>query len=204
MSLFPETIARALAGGKVECANLVKFDFATQPMRIWTGGYTLDTNDGAKWSNVGAFGNMSGIEQAINGEAPEATFTLSGADTEILHLARDEFASEAKGRMVRVYIQFFGVEDANDPDNQRPLDNPFPVWGGRMLLPGFAIDAGAQNQSAECAITVTAESIFSLRTRPRWSMYTVSDQRHRYPLTNDRGFEFVGSLVNKVVAWPDY
>jgi hypothetical protein len=202
MSLFPETIARALAGGKVQAATLVLFDFATQPMRLWLGGGTLDANDGTQWQGTGTLGNMTGIEQAVNGTAPQATFTLSGIDATVLRLARDEFADEARGRLVRVYIQFFGVEDAGDPDNQRCLDNPYPVWAGRMLTPSFSFDGGDDKKPAARTVTVSAESIFSLRSRPRWSMYTDSDQQQRYP--GDKGFQFVGSLVDKVVTWPDF
>lgn len=202
MSLFPETIARALAGGKVQCANLVKFDFTTTPMRLWRGNGKLITNDNADWLAIGTFGDMKGIEQAINGAAPQATFTLSGIDATIMRLARDEFEAEVRGRMARVYFQFFGVEDDDDPDNQRPLDLPYPCWGGRMLTPSFTIDDGGVGQSAACSVTISAESIFSLRSRPRNAMYTDRDQQHRFP--GDAGFEFVGSLVSKVVTWPDY
>lgn len=202
MSFFPETIARALAGGKVECANLVKFDFTTQPMRLWRGNGMLTTNDGAEWLAIGSLGSMNGIEQAVNGEAPEASFTLSGIDADILRLARDEFAAEVKGRLARVYIQFFGVDDPDDPGNQRCLDNPFPVWAGRMLTPSFSMDAGDEKTPAQRSVTISAESIFSLRSRPRWSSYTDRDQQHRFD--GDKGFQFVGDLVNKVVAWPDY
>jgi len=197
VSLFPETIALALAGGKPECANLVKFDFASETVRLWTGPGPLETNDGALWLGTGELGGMSGIEQAVNGQAPEGTFTLSAVDADIMRLARDEFAEEVRGRIARVYIQFFGVDDPDDPDNQRPLDNPYPVWAGRMLTPTFAFDAGGER-----SVTISAESLFSLRSRPRHAMYTDRDQQHRFP--GDRGFEFVGSLVNKVLTWPDW
>lgn len=198
MSLFPETIARALGGGKVEAANLVKFDFASEAMRLWRDYGPLRTNDGAIWQGVGTLGNISGIEQAINGEAPEATVTLSGIDADVMHLARDEFASEVRGRMARVYVQFFGVEDDDDRDNQRVLDRPFPIWGGRMLRPTFAVD----RQTGERSVTISMESLFSLRSRPRYAMYTDRDQDRRFP--GDKGFEFAPSLVNKVLTWPDY
>lgn len=204
MGLFPETIARQLAGGKVECANLVLFDFASRPMRLWLGGGTLETNDGNQWSGVSKLGDMKGIEQAVNGEAPQATFTLSGVDDEIIRVARDEFRTEAKGRLARVYFQFFGVDDPADPDNQRPLDNPYPCWAGRMLQPSFAMDDGGDGEAATGTITVTAESIFSLRSRPRWSMLTDRDQAGRYPGVVDKGFQFVADVVNKVVTWPDF
>lgn len=205
MSLFPETIALALAGGKVEAANLVEFDFATDAVRLWQGNGLLATNDGEAWFATGGFGDMDGIEQAINGEAPQATFTLSGVDAEVMRLSRDEFVAEARGRLVRVYVQFFGVDDPEDPDNQRPLDLPYPLWAGRMLQPTFAFDAGDETAPASRTVSISAESLFSLRSRPRWSMYTDADQQHRYPGQGDRGFEFVGGLTEaSTLTWPDY
>lgn len=197
MSLFPETIAASLTGEKVQCAWLVRFAFTTEPMFLWCGDGLLETADGQVWMGLGQLGDIGGIEQAVNGEAPQASFTLSGIDAQIMRLARDEFEPEVKGRIVTVYIQFFGVADAEDPENQRVLDTPYPVWSGRLLTPSFSFD-----QEGERSVTVTAESLFSLRSRPQYAMYTDSDQKRRFP--GDRGFEFVSSLVNKVVAWPDY
>lgn len=197
MGLFPETIAHSLAGGRVDFAWLVRFNFTSEIMRLWRGNGELTTTDSAKWEGIGQLGAVSGIEQAINGEAPQATFTLSGIDADIMRLARDEFEAQVRGRLVYALIQFFGVDDADDPDNQRPLDSPYPLWCGRMLTPTFVFEA-----SGERSVTIAAESLFSLRSRPQYAMYTDADQRRRFP--GDRGFEFVGSLVNKVVTWPDY
>lgn len=202
MSFFPETVARHLAGGKVEAANLVLFDFTTTPMRVWQGGGQLTTNDGHQWLSVGSLGGMTGIEQAVNGQAPEATFTLSGIDELILGLAIDEFDSEVRGRRVSVMLQFFGVDDPGDPGNQRCIDLPFPVWSGRMLRPTFQIDPGDAQTAATMSLSVSAESIFSLRSRPRWATYTDRDQQARFD--GDKGFQFVSTLQNKVVTWPDY
>jgi len=198
MGYFPETIRAELAGEKVECADLVLFDFTTTPMRLWGGNGILKTNDGAQWQGLGGWGSASGIEQAINGEAPNANFTLSGIDAEIMGLARDEFEAEVRGRRVIVYEQFFGVEDPDDPDNQRCLDAPYAIWGARCISPSFAID----HESGERSVTIQCESLFSLRSRPRHAMYTDRDQQKRFD--GDRGFEFVGTLVNKVLTWPDY
>lgn len=197
MSLFPETIALALAGGRVECAWLIQFAFTSEPVRVWTGFGTLETSDGQRWSGLGTLGSVSGIEQAVNGQAPRASFTLSGVDAQIVRLARDEYEAEVKGRVVTVLIQFFGVDDPEDPDNQRVLDAPYPLWSGRCLTPTFTISA-----EGERSVSIEAESLFSLRSRPQYAMYTDADQQHRFP--GDRGFEFVGSLVNKTVTWPDY
>lgn len=197
MALFPDTIAASLAGHKVEAAWLIRFDFASSTMRLWTGTGTLYTVDGEAWLGAGELVSVSGIEQAVNGQAPQATFTMSAIDSEMMRLARDEYEAEVKGRTATVLVQFFGTDLVDDPDNQRVLDAPYPVWSGRMLAPNFNFD-----QEGKRSVSVEAESLFSLRSRPQYSMYTDADQQHRYP--GDKGFEFVGSLVDKTVTWPDY
>lgn len=196
MGLFPETIRARLGGGVVKAAYLVEFDFTSQPMRLWRGNWPLVTNDGREWLGLGQLGSVSGVTQAVNGTAPQASFTLSGIDAEILQLARAEFAAEVRMRMARVYLQFFGVEDEADPGNERCLDNPYALAGFRMLRPTFETN----RQTGARSVTITAEQIFALRTRPRHAMYTDRDQQARF--AGDRGFEFVGGLTDKVVAWP--
>lgn len=204
MSLFPETIRTYLAGGKVQAAHLVSLHFASGSMRLWRGYDVLDTNDGASWSGLGEYGSIAGIEQAVDGRAPEATMTLSGVNAAIVTTMRDEFELEARGRLVQLHVQFFGVDDPDDPGNQRCLDNPVPIWAGRMLRPGFTFDRGQDDQPQESSISVVVQSIFAQRSRPNHAFYTDSDQRARFPGTPDRGFEFVASLVSKDTTWPDY
>lgn len=198
MGFFPDTIAASLAGRKVQCAPLVLFDFTSGPVRLWRGLDDLVTADGHVWRGIGTLGGISGIEQAINGQAPQATFVLSGIDAPIWRLAKEEFTAEALGRTAYLMIQFFGVDDPADPDNQRVLDAPFPCWAGRCLTPTFTFEASSGARS----VSIAAESLFSLRSRPQYAMYTDADQQHRF--AGDLGFEFVGTLVNKKVTWPDY
>ena len=193
MSFFPQTIEAALAGRVVRCSFLVLFDFVTTPMRLWTGAGELPAG-GHTWSGLGELGSITGIEQAIAGEAPAAQFILSGIDSEILSKARDEWESEAKDQPATVYIQFHNFED------DRPLelfDQPYAIWSGKMQTPSFDL-RGADERK----ITVTAESRFALRSRPPFSQYTDRDQQQRF--SGDLGFELVPSLINKIVTWPDF
>lgn len=193
MSFFPETIAAHLGGRTVRASFLVLFDFATEPMRIWTGAGKI-TSGGYEWHGLGALGSISGLEQAVNGEAPETTFVLSGINSEILTLARQEWREEALNRLAKVYLQFHNDED----DRPRELfDEPYAIWAGRMQTPRFELQGPTKRR-----ITVSAESLFSLRSRPAFSQYTDTDQKLRF--SGDRGFEFVPGLVNKIVTWPDF
>ena len=198
MSLFPDTIRADLAGAKVECSFLFAFEFASDTVRLWAENGRLDTNDGESWFGIGSLGDATGIEQAINGEAPEAKFTLSGIDQDILTKCREEWNSEARGRWVRAFIQFHGEPDEADPYNQRCWDMPFAIAAFRMLRPSFSF-----TEEGERSIEITAEQIFALRSRPRHAMYTDADQNARFP--GDRGFEFVGLLAGGITTtWPDY
>ena len=193
MSLFPETIKAALGGRTVRASFLVLLDFATEPMRIWTGGGSI-TAGGFQWYGLGQLGSISGLEQAVNGEAPETTFVLSGINSDIVALARDEWAEEAKDRLIKVLIQFHNEAD------DRPLelfDEPYAIWAGRMQTPRFELQGPTTRR-----ITVSAESLFALRSRPSFSQYTDADQRARF--SGDLGFGFVAGLVNKTVTWPDF
>ena len=190
MSIFPETVKAYMAGAQVKHAFLASFDFLTEATRVWMGNGVLES-DGELWYGVGTLASIGNLKQALAGKAPETTFTLSGLDPDIVQLARAEWDTEAKNRKATVYIQFFNSE------NDRLLDGydaPYPVWQGIMKTPSFAISR------TEAQITVSAESIFSLRSRPNYSMYTDRDQKRRYP--GDEGFEFVADLVDKVVQWP--
>jgi hypothetical protein len=188
LSLFSETIADSLAGAVVQTAILVRLDFTSSDVRLWTGEGVLDANDGTQWYGVGGMGVLDGIEQAIGGTAPEAKIGLAGLNTNLLGLAVDEFETEARNRLAIVYFQFFREDD------QRVLDNPYPVWAGEMMRPEFNIALNAFD------IVVSAESIFALRSRPPFAMYTDTDQQARFP--GDKGFQYTPTLMNKVVDWP--
>lgn len=193
MSFFPDTIREVLAGRTVRASFLVLFDFTSVPMRVWTGAGKI-TAGGFDWYGLGALGSISGLEQAVNGEAPETTFILTGINSEIVSKVREEFSDEAKDRLIKVLIQF------HNEDDDKPLtlfDQPFAIWAGRMQVPNFEIQGPTTRK-----ITVSAESLFSLRSRPVFSQYTDTDQKARF--AGDRGMEFVAGLVNKTVTWPDF
>jgi hypothetical protein len=189
MSFFTETIAASLQGRVVRAAYLVKLDFTSGPMYVWNGNGPLET-PGITWNGLGDLGTLEGLEQAIAGQAPEARIGLSGLNTELLSLALEDFETEVKNRSAIVYMQFF--EEATE----KPLDEPYAIWAGKMLTPEFTME----ETSAD--IILACESIFLLRSRPNFAMYTDRDQNRRFE--DDKGFEFVTGLKAKVVTWPDF
>jgi hypothetical protein len=190
VSLFNATVEAYLAGATVKMATLLKLDFVSETTRVWNGVGTLRTG-GADWLGLGTLSGISGLEQAAGGKAPSATLTLSGIDPATAPRLRTQFEEEAKGRKATAYLQFFrGEADV-------PTDDPVAIRTGTMQSATVSADG-----SGTRVIEVRAESLFALRRRPKYGLYTDSDRQLRFP--GDKGLEFIPSLMNKVATWPTF
>lgn len=194
MSIFSNTIAAALAGEVVGVARLVEFDLQTgDDLRFWEGAGWLDSVDGKRWAGAGELLSISEITIGQSGEAPEVRIGLSGVDVETFAATVGETPAAA-GRTVRIYLQYFAQIGGG---SIRPTDAPVLLWQGTARSFEFAADGPATRR-----ISATCESRFALRSRPPYGAYTDRDQQSRFP--GDRGLEFVSTLTNKTVTWPDY
>lgn len=189
MGFFPEAIAAQMAGRDPRCLWLMLIDFVTEPSRILLDHGEIDAS-GHIWRGTGDLVAVSGLEQVVNGQAPEMTVTLSALNPAMMALARDEFEAEAMGREIIVYMQF-------QDETGLALDAPYPVARAVMRRPQFKIGEDGTRE-----IIVSAESAYALRARPPYAMYTDADQQRRF--AGDKGFSFVPTLRNKTTVWPDY
>lgn len=188
MGYFPEATAAQLDGETVLFGILVRFDFTTAPRNLWLGSGRLLAG-GEFWDGLGELGSISGLESAIGGTAPVATFSLSGVDAALVPAALDS-AHEVKGREVVVYVQFFGADS-------QALDDPFSVYVGTLdVMRIKAQGAGLRT------IEVTAETLFARRAMPPWGYLTDRDQQRLFP--GDLGLEFVALMISKTVTWPSF
>lgn len=189
---FPEAIKAMLAGKNVRRARLVLFDFASGPIGVWQGFGPLQTKDGKLWHGVGELGSISGVAQAINGSSPELRLTLSGVDETFAMKAKAE-ADEYYNRAVTVFSQYF------DEDWQC-LDLPFAeIWAlMRKLTPA----AEMQDDGKVRTITISGETPFATKKRPRFAYLSDRDQQSRHP--GDKAAERVQGIDNQLVTFPDF
>jgi hypothetical protein len=176
---FSETVAAALADQTVRLAALLFFDFRSGPVRIWSGYGDLITQDGNKWKGFGDLGQISGLDQAINGAAPQITLTVSEVTADGMRAATNSWA-EARGRQLIFYLQFF---QAGGP----LLDLPMPI--SIMTMEQIELNFKGPGQRD---LVVHAESIFSARGFPI----------HGWLFPGDKGCERIPLLQLHVVTWP--
>jgi hypothetical protein len=183
---FPDAISNVLAGREVRLDLLVMFDFTSGAMRLWQGFGTLHTNDGNDWEGIGRLGQISDLESAIGGTAPQARFVLSGVDPTILANALDQQA-EIYGRDCNVYMQFFD-------ENFNCLDNPYVIWAGLMDTIRITESVG------ECQVEMTAETIFARRNKPPLGGLSDREQQRFFP--GDNALAGIPALMSKTSIWP--
>ncbi len=194
MSFFSETVKAAMDGRGVGASLLVFMDFKDAPRRWWTGFGMLDAG-GYEWTGLGKFVSVDGLGWQVGTAAPEATFTVSGVDADIVAQVRAA-SDRVRGRRVVVFVQFFHVSPTDAGDQvHSALDAPYAVWSGKMDQVQFSASGPSLR-----TITVTAETLWAGRNRPRYGLYTDRDQNGRFP--GDRGLEQVTSLVSKTIRWP--
>lgn len=194
--MFTEVVAAYLAGREVSAAYLVRFDFRDVTKRVWLGFGDLRAG-GATWQGTGDLISIDGLEQPAGTSASTTTFTLSGIDEDIVRAAVSA-SDQIKGRIVRVYLQFFETTESAKRDGNIQVGalvgGPAVVYTGWMDVPTYDADGvGARS------ITLTAEGLMADRNRPPFGLYTDGNQKARHP--GDRGLEHIAGLESYTVRW---
>lgn len=188
MTGLPDTISALLSGRVVRMAWLAFFDFADYPTRLWPGFGDIESG-GYTWTGYGDLVAIQEVQIPQGFVAAKTTFQLSGVSPDIVREAKGS-ETLVKGRRAILYLQYFDEDYA-------PLGSPWPVNLMVMDQLSFAAD-GPEKRT----ITLSCETPFVTRRRPRYSYLTDTDQQQRYP--GDRGLEFIPELSNKQVTWPKY
>lgn len=182
---FDELIAAVKQGEQARLAWLMLMRFADADVRVWPGVGQIVAG-GQTW--LGSNGTIQiknfSIEHGFI--ATKLEITLSGIDAAFQARAEASKA-QVQNRRISVYLQGF------DSDWQ-PLGEPLPVWTGLM-------DRMAHLGSIDSAsITLSCETPFATRNRPRAAYYTDADQRER--ASDDVSLEFISTLEDKSVDQP--
>ena len=194
---FASVIEAYAKGAVVRMPALVYFDFRDQPQAVWGGEYDLVAGTPANmvtWKGLGRAGIIAGIKglgQSSGLDASDITFTLSGVDTAVMTVFKDEDRADYVGRMACVYHVFCD-------QNWQPYSAPFAVGAGIM---GTAIVSRTQTQDGwQRSITLPASNIFAGRGIAPASFYTDRDQQLRSP--GDTGLKQIVQLLDYQIPVP--
>lgn len=158
-------------------------DFASGPVRIWSGYGDLSWN-GNTWIGVGDFGGVSSVAESEDLRANGVTFTLNGIDPSLVSTV---LTDTYQGRECSLHLGAINLSTG------ALIADPYQLFAGRMDV--ITIDESADTAT----ISLQAESLLIDLNRPRERRYTYEDQIQLYP--GDEGLEFVAGIQDKPIPW---
>lgn len=193
MTVLSNTIDALLKGRSITMAWGVYFDFATTPLRVWTGFGRRKSGDGSvadpyyEWQGLGGLGSIDGLQFTSDIPTEQITFRLSGLENflpgnaaGVRNVVRNA-VTECIGRKVNLYLLVF------DPsaDHMRPIDPPVVLRTCIMGAPFLDIDL--RREGGTHIVEMPAEPRTIDKWRSAWEMLT--DYHHQQRWTGDTGLD---------------
>lgn len=206
-------MSRSLNDGIVEVLSAeaifpffaVQLYFDTQPLYFWTGLGDI-TVDSITYTGTGQLLQISELVETAEITAKGANLTLSGIPSNLLSLALSE---PYQGRICRI---MFGAIDANrvyltDESGNYILaedSSRIDISSGDPnaiveIFSGYMDQMNIEEGPETSTIGLSVENKLIDLERVRPFRYTDANQKSRFP--DDKGFEFVEDLQDKVFNW---
>lgn len=187
MAGYPDLVRAIQQRRQLFVALLVRLDFTSGTMFVWTGPGPLQDANGQVWQGLGQLGQVSDVDRALVSSATP-TLSLSGVDPVIAARALAA-PQEIKGRAAVIFEQYFD-------ENLTLVDKPVALWNGLMDRAKIA------NDGTTSVITVNTVTLLYRRRRPALAYLSDATQRSLYP--NDSGCSEIARLVQATENWPNY
>jgi hypothetical protein len=174
-------VNNALAADNVPLLIFTELDFESGMVRLCNAEYTFSWN-GYDWLGLGRMGSIDVIQEGADLQPYGISLSITGIDSANVSTALNE---QYQNRACRIWL-------APLTDNYEVIADPVLIFRGRMDNMNLQIGATA-------SITLTAENRLADWNRPRVRRFNNDDQISIYP--NDKGFEFIHLIVDKVLNW---
>lgn len=178
---LPSPVASGLAQRVVPLAFFAEFQFASGPLRMWSG-YGDKAWNSATWTGAGEFGGISPADETSELGASGLTFSLSGIPNSLRALA---LADNYRGRLCKAWLAIL--------DAAGNVTGAYQFYGGRMDV--LTITAAGETST----ISVRSESRLIDLFRARTSRYTNAEQQRLSP--GDTSLSRVAKLAERPLPW---
>jgi hypothetical protein len=184
---LPGEVQDVISSSDPGIAILIKFDFTTETVRVWTGFGKLKTLDAQVWDGLGEIITIDGLGGSLSGTAGAGKLSVSGVSPDLLPIAIGE-QFEFMQRPVSLFLQAF--------QNRALVGNPCPL--ALRIMTSMEVTRNADTRT----ISINHESPYIGRNNPAYGFYSDRDQQARFP--GDRFCERVPFLLFKREKWPTY
>ena len=188
MKSIDAAVTTILPGEFAAMVAFVQINFTSGTQYYCTAGHTLPWN-GQNWVGLGALSSISPIKETEAIESTGLKLSLVGFNTSVApNLIALSLGEAVQGRQMQMWIGFL------DATNYQLVATPHLEFRGRLDTLSIEEDG----EEAHISVAVESRLAYLLRAAPR--RYTDEDQRSRYP--NDRFFEYIAQMKERVVVFP--
>ena len=175
----------AVQADEVHPIMLVKINTSGGDVRVWTGSGDL-TYDSEVYIGTGTLGGVTAVSERTDLSANGVTLSLSGIPSDLISTALGQVQ---QGRACTVWMALLNTSTS------ALINNPYELFAG------FSDVTIITEQADTATITIQAENRLVDLERPRIRRYSDEDQKSDTANAADIGFEFVGSLQDKVLKF---
>jgi len=213
--VLDSSVLDAINSSCVEVIVLCEFDFASGPVRMWSG-YGNITWNGQTWLGSGLLLKLGDVQETQDTSSVQLSFSLSGVPSDMLALV---LGQQFQGRPCSVYLgAMITTTGPAAPVNLTLLGggNLSALGGGQLtLIPagvvttktlyasqiyGGTMDTITIDEGGETStISLTSQNAFYQLLRSRDLRYTNEAQKALFP--NDSGLKYVATIQNQQVEW---
>lgn len=171
--VLTDAAALLLSGGSINIAVAVRLELPGETLNLALGQGSIVTNDGTRWTGLGDFGSIEGLDFGPRAATEAINLTLSGLNADLARLAREDSA-QVRGSICRVFALLFD-------QSMQPIDLPYLCQMAIMDRPRF------RRAGSVYVMEVSAEPLFVSKNIPGLNLVTDADQKARWP--GDKIFE---------------
>ena len=175
----------AVQADEVHPIMLVKINTRGADVRVWTGLGDL-TYDSETYIGTGTLGGVTAVSDRTDLSAIGVTLSLSVIPSDLISTALGQVQ---QGRACTVWMALLNTSTG------ALINNPYELFAG------FSDVTIITEQADTATITIQAENRLVDLERPRIRRYSDEDQKSDTANAADIGFEFVGSLQDKVLKF---
>lgn len=180
-----EDIKDELEGDILAPIFLLRASFPDGEVFVWTGYGTLNW-DSQNWEGLGEFISLDLATETLDGSSQGSSVTVGGIDSDMF---TGVTMGEYQGGSAKIYLGMLNQETG------AVLDSPYLLFSGTL-------DSDECEDSGDTvSLKINIEHRMSDLLRAREYRYTDQDQQTLHPNQNDKGLEFVGSMVDVDLKW---
>lgn len=159
----------------------IEIDYAPDPIRVWTGPYSISW-DSKTWDGGAGVLDISSVGESYSGVPQAVDVTLNGLDASIL---ADVMAADIQSSNATIWLAFMDSANA-------VISNPVKLFFGFPDVPTIT-------EGDSLSVSVRLEPYSSMMRRSSERRWTPDD--HKIEKSTDKFFDYVPQMPSIKILW---